>query len=84
MQEEECIEKPFPEGESYEDVKARVAHFLEFLKQHYNGKHVAIVAHKAPQLSLDVLINGKTWQQALTEDWRKTKSWKPGWEYVLP
>ncbi len=83
MQEEECIEKPFPEGESYEDVKARVADFLEFLKQHYDGKQVAIVAHKAPQLSLDVLIHGKSWKQALAEDWRKTRAWKPGWEYSL-
>jgi len=81
MQEEECIAKPFPNGESYEDVKARVADFLDFLKENYEGKHVAIVAHKAPQLSLDVLLKGKTWKQALAEDWRKTKSWQPGWEY---
>lgn len=83
MQEKECIEKPFPNGESYEDVKARVADFLEFLKQNYNGKHIAIVAHKAPQIAIEVLLNGKTWGQALAEDWRKTKSWKPGWEYVV-
>ena len=83
MKEEECIEKPFPEGESYEDVKARVAEFLEFLKKNYDGKHIAIVAHKAPQLSLDVLLKGKTWKQALAEDWRKTKAWKPGWEYKI-
>jgi broad specificity phosphatase PhoE len=83
MQEDETITKPFPEGESYEDVKARVADFLAFLKQNYDGKHVAIVAHKAPQLALDVLLKGKTWGQALAEDWRKTKSWKPGWEYEL-
>lgn len=83
MQEEECIEKPFPNGESYEDVKARIAGFLEFLKQNYDGKHVAIVAHKAPQIALEVLLNGKTWKQALAEDWRKTKSWQPGWEYNL-
>jgi broad specificity phosphatase PhoE len=83
MQEEECITNRFPEGESYEDVKARIADFLEFLKKNYDGKNVAIVAHKAPQLSLDVLIKGKTWKQALAEDWRKTKAWKPGWEYNL-
>ena len=83
MQEEECIEKTFPEGESYEDVKVRVADFLEFLKQNYDGKHIAIVAHKAPQLSLDVLLKSKTWKKALAEDWRKTKAWKPGWEYAL-
>ncbi len=83
MQESECITKPFPGGESYEDVKNRVADFLEFLKEHYDGKHVALVAHKAPQLSLDVLLHGKSWKQALAEDWRKTKDWKPGWEYIL-
>ncbi len=83
MQEEECIRNPFPEGESYDDVKTRVADFLEMLKRDYEGKHVAIVGHKAPQLSLDVLLKGKTWEQALSEDWRKTKSWQPGWEYEL-
>lgn len=83
MQEEECITNKFPEGESYEDVKARIADFLEFLKMNYEGKHVAIVAHKAPQLALDVLLKSKTWKQALAEDWRKTKAWRPGWEYEL-
>lgn len=83
MQEEECITRPFPDGESYEDVKARIADFLAFLKANYDGKQVAIVGHKAPQLSLEVLLNGKDWKQALAEDWRKTKSWKPGWEYHL-
>ncbi|OHB14248.1 MAG: hypothetical protein A2431_02730 [Candidatus Zambryskibacteria bacterium RIFOXYC1_FULL_39_10] len=83
MQEDECLEKPFPNGESYEDVKARVADFLEFLKQNYDGKHVAIVAHKAPQIALEVLLNNKTWKQALSEDWRKTKAWRPGWEYEV-
>jgi len=83
MQEEECITNRFPEGESYEDVKARIADFLEFLKKNYDGKNVAIVAHKAPQLSLDVLLKGKTWKQSFAEDWRKAKAWKPGWEYIV-
>ncbi len=83
MQKEECIAKPFPDGESYEDVKNRIVDFLDYLKKNYDGKRVAIVAHKAPQLSLDVLLKGKTWKQALAEDWRKTKAWKPGWEYIL-
>ena len=82
MQEKMVTEK-FPEGESYEDVKTRVADFLKFLKQNYDGKHVAIVAHKAPQLALEVLLKGKTWEQAFTDDWRKTRAWQPGWEYIL-
>ena len=83
MQEEECITIPFPGGESYEDVKNRIADFLKFLKQNYDGKTVAMVGHKAPQLSLDVLINGKTWKEALAEDWRKKKAWRAGWEYIV-
>jgi broad specificity phosphatase PhoE len=77
------VNKPFPNGESYKDVEARVADFLEFLKENYEGKHVAILAHQAPQLVLDVLIKGKTWEQAFAEDWRKKKAWQPGWEYIL-
>lgn len=80
---EQSINTRFPEGESYEDVKARIADFLEYLKANYDSKSVAIVAHKAPQLVLDVLLSGKTWQQAFAEDWRKTRSWQPGWEYQI-
>ncbi|MEK9181732.1 MAG: histidine phosphatase family protein [Patescibacteria group bacterium] len=76
------IEK-FPEGESYEDVKARIQNFLEFLKKNYNEKNVAVMAHEAPQLALDVLLKGKTWEQAFLENWRKTKAWQPGWEYIV-
>ncbi|MBU1016875.1 MAG: histidine phosphatase family protein [Patescibacteria group bacterium] len=78
-----CITERFPEGESYEDVKNRIADFLEFLKQNFDEKNVAIVAHKAPQLALDVLIKGKTWKESFAEDWRKKKAWQPGWEYIL-
>jgi broad specificity phosphatase PhoE len=83
MCESECIKDPFEGGESYEDVKIRIADFLEFLKKSYHGKSIAVVSHKAPQLALDVLLKGKTWEEAVKEDWRKTKAWQPGWEYML-
>ncbi len=79
----EWIEKKFPNGESYKDVETRMADFLEFLKQNYDGKHIAIVAHQAPQLALDVLLKSKNWSRAIAEDWRSTKAWQPGWEYTL-
>jgi len=82
MQEKNTINR-FPNGESYEDVKARIADFLEMLKRDYHGRNVAIVAHKAPQLALDVLINGWNWDEAFAKDWRKTHAWKPGWSYLL-
>ena len=78
---ENNISRRFENGESYEDVKVRIASFLEFIKKNYDGKSVVIVAHKAPQLALDVLLKGKTWEQAFAEDWRKRKAWQPGWDY---
>jgi broad specificity phosphatase PhoE len=80
---EQSIYTKFPNGESYEDVKARIAEFLASAKQQYDDRHIAIIWHKAPQLALDVLIHGKTWEQAFAEDWRKMKARKPGWEYIV-
>jgi broad specificity phosphatase PhoE len=80
---EKMITNRFPGGESYEDVKTRLSDFVEFLKQNYEGKRVAIVAHKAPQLALDVILKYKTWEQAFAEDWRKKKAWQAGWEYII-
>lgn len=78
---EKSITAPMPNGESYQDVKARVNDFINFIRQEYNGKHIAIVAHKAPQLTLDVLLKDMTWEQAFSNDWRKRNAWQPGWEY---
>lgn len=80
---EKYVENNFPNGENYLGVEKRVSEFLNFLKQNYEGKHIAIVAHQAPQLALDVLLKGKTWQQAIDEDWRKQKTWQPGWDYTI-
>jgi broad specificity phosphatase PhoE len=79
------LSEPFPNGESYKDVEKRMRSFLSDLMKNYAGKNVAIFSHRAPQLALDVIINKKTWEQALKEDWRlkKPKEWKHGWNYVL-
>lgn len=80
---EKSITTPMQNGESYEMVKERIASFLADVKRDYDGKHIAIVGHKAPQLALDVLLKGMSWEEAFATDWRKTKSWKPGWDYTL-
>ncbi len=54
----EHITKPFPNGESYNDVEKRIRSFLKDLLKNYYGKNVAIVAHRAPQLALDVILKG--------------------------
>ena len=79
---EEHINKPFPNGESLIDVQNRIENFIEFLKQNYDNKTIGIVAHRAPQLALEVLTKNITWDEAIKNDWRKTKQWQPGWKYV--
>jgi len=78
------IDQRFPNGEGYRDVEQRLRDFCDFLRREYNDKRVAIVAHQAPQLALDVILAGKTWEQAIAQDWRHTKSWQPGWDYLIP
>lgn len=79
--EQEYIDTAYPSGESYKDVENRIKSFLNDLDQLEFG-HIAIVAHQAPQLSLDVLLKGQSWQEAIANDWRKTGTWQPGWEYI--
>lgn len=80
---EEHINNAFPNGESMIDVENRMRNFCEFILQNYDGKHIAIVAHKAPQLAFQVITENKTWDYVIEHDWRKTKSWQPGWNYII-
>lgn len=80
---EEHIQKKFPNGESLKDVEKRIKNFCEYLLINYNGKTVALVSHKAPQLALDVITKNFTWKDAIANDWRKSKAWQPGWVYKI-
>ena len=74
-----CIQNRYPSGESCVDVQTRVKSFLD--DHHHVGRHIAIVSHKYPQLALEVLINGLSWEQAIDSDWRTTGAWQAGWSY---
>ena len=80
---EDHIKEPFPKGESMKDVEKRIREFCDDLLLKYDGKKIAIVAHRAPQLALEVITKNISWEEALENDWRKTKSWQPGWEYII-
>jgi len=81
----QCIEKPFPNGERCLDVEKRIKDLLKDLIGEYNEKKIAIVSHRAPQLALEVILNGKTWKKAIKDDWRmkEPNEWKPGWNYIV-
>ncbi len=80
---ENYIDKAFPNGESLKDVEKRILNFINDIKEKYEGKTIAIVAHRAPQLALEVLTKKITWKEVIQQDWRKRKAWQPGWEYII-
>ncbi len=79
---EQYIEVPRPDGECCRDVERRVRAFLA--DEVGEGETVAIVSHRFPQLALEVLCHGRTWSQALRDDWRHVGRWQPGWPYPRP
>lgn len=80
---EEHITEPFPNGESLTDVEKRMLDFIKDLKANYDGQTIGIVSHRAPQLALEVITKKITWEEAIKNDWRKSKEWKPGWIYIV-
>jgi len=78
----EYVDTPFPNGESYKDAEAHMRSFIGEVKG-LGLQHIAIVASEAPQLALEVIANGKTWEQAIDQNWRRRKAWQPGWIYEV-
>jgi broad specificity phosphatase PhoE len=77
------ISRAFPGGESYRDVETRMRSLCNDLKSQFRGQRVALLAHQAPQLALEVICNGRSWAEAIEEDWRKSKAYRPGWCYIF-
>jgi alpha-ribazole phosphatase/probable phosphoglycerate mutase len=76
------INTPYPNGESYHDAEKRIRSFLNDISQELGDSvHIAIIGHEATQLALEVIINGKSWQQVIAENWRPQQKWQPGWTY---
>ncbi len=73
------IDRPFPNGESYEQTTERMKSFLKDLLRDYDGKRVMIVGHRATHYALDNLINKIPLEKAITAPWK----WQPGWTYNL-
>ena len=73
------IDKPFPEGESYKDMTAKMRSFLADLLKHYDGKRVMIVGHRATQYRLEHIINHLSLAKAVADPWQ----WRSRWIYHL-
>ena len=53
---EKHLDVPFPGGESYGEVLARVSSFVDDLRRSWDGKRVLVVSHAAPLWALQQLF----------------------------
>lgn len=73
------INEPFPGGESYRQVVARVSQFLDDLARDWDGRSVLVVGHSATKWALDFLINGNSLEEIVAAPFE----WREGWRYTL-
>lgn len=73
------VYRPFPNGESFEEISDRMKKFLDDLLMNYDGKKVLIIGHRATQYGLERWANTIDLKEAVTRPWK----WQPGWEYHI-
>jgi broad specificity phosphatase PhoE len=72
-----AIDTPFPGGESYRQVVARVAACLDEIRANWPGSWVLVIGHRATHYALDHLVDGVPLADAVTAPF----TWQPGWTY---
>jgi 2,3-bisphosphoglycerate-dependent phosphoglycerate mutase len=68
---------PFPNGESYQQVVARVSTWLTEVTRTFAGQTVLVIGHRATFYALEHLVKHVPLHQAVTSSWH----WQPGWTY---
>jgi alpha-ribazole phosphatase/probable phosphoglycerate mutase len=70
---------PYPGGESYGDVVARVRRFLQDVPSRLVDEHVVVVGHRETKWAFDHVLEGVP----LPELVERSFHWQPGWLYAL-
>ena len=74
-----AIDAPFPGGESYRAVAARVAACLDELRASWPSGWVLVIGHRATHYALDLLLLGVPLHRSMATPF----TWQPGWAYDL-
>lgn len=75
----ECVDRPFPGGQSYREVVEATRDFLGELVGAWDGKRVLIIAHSANRFALQVLLGGERLEDVVDAPF----VWQPGWSYAV-
>ncbi|MEV4349681.1 histidine phosphatase family protein [Actinoplanes sp. NPDC049596] len=74
------IRKPFPGGQSYQDVVDQTRDFLADLARDFDGHKVLLIAHSANRWALTTLLTGVPLEAQVDAPF----AWQEGWPYTLP
>jgi len=77
---EKHVDVPYPGGESYRDVVARVASFVDDVRARWDGKRVLVVSHAAPRWALQHLVDGTPLEEVVGAPFDS----QPGWTFCVP
>jgi len=73
------VYEPYPDGESYSQVVARVRSFLRDLPPRFENERIVVIGHSATKWALDHLLEGIPLPELVEGSFR----WQPGWLYSL-
>ena len=76
----EHIRKPFPDGQSYQDVVDQMRGFLADVAREWDGQKILLIGHSATRWALANLVDGI----ALEDQVDAPFAWQEGWYYTLP
>ena len=73
------VYEPYPGGESYGDVAARVRRFLQDVPRRFVDGRIVVVGHRETKWSLDHVLEGTPLAGLVEESFH----WQPGWHFTL-
>lgn len=74
------VGRPFPDGQSYDDVVELTRSFVTDLERWYDDQVVLVVAHSANRWALEHLVGSRAPIEQLVAE---GVNWQPGWEYEV-
>jgi 2,3-bisphosphoglycerate-dependent phosphoglycerate mutase len=73
------IDQPYPRGESYRDVVARMRRFLDDLFLRWDERRVIVIGHAATRWSLQHLVERESSRKSSAHPSERQE----GWEYPV-
>lgn len=79
-QRRDFVRRPYPGGQSYQDVAGAMAAFLEEATRRWDGRRILVIGHSATRWALEALVHEARLEDLVDAPFR----WQEGWAYAVP